>query len=167
MLFIFDLDQTLVDTKIALPLRDQKRWGDVYTIIPQMKIYPNIKETLEYLKSKGHTISVVTTSPRIYAQKVIANFNLEITNIVAYHDVSRRKPDPESIYKAMSNAGVSAKDCISFGDRKIDIEASNRAGVSSCACFWDTVEAVELQRSNPTHSFQTTTEMFNFIKHNF
>lgn len=48
------------------------------------------------------------------------------------------KPHPAQMLKALDLMGVSAKDAISFGDRVIDIEASNAAGIESVACFWGT-----------------------------
>lgn len=167
MLFIFDLDQTLVDTKIASKLRNERRWCEVYQSIPMMHLYPLISESLNYIIEKGYKLSIVTTSPRTYVQKIITYFNLNITNIVAYHDVSKQKPDPEPILKAMKNAGVNASQSISFGDRKIDITASNNAGVTSCACFWDTSERNELIKSNAHYYFQTTQDLYRFITLNY
>lgn len=167
MLFIFDLDQTLVDSKIALSLRSQRNWNAVYNTIPQMKLYPYIRETLDYIASKNHNISIVTTSPGSYASKVLSFFEIKPSSLIAYHDVTRRKPHPESMIKAISKANVLANESISFGDRKIDIEASKQAGIKSCACFWDTTEAEDLRASNPDYSFFTSKEMYDFIIKNW
>lgn len=42
--------------------------------------------------------------------------------------------------KALELMQCSAKETISFGDRVIDIQASNAAGIESVACFWGTKE---------------------------
>ena len=36
---IFDLDMTLVDSSIAETARKNRRWGDVYNLIPQFTLY--------------------------------------------------------------------------------------------------------------------------------
>ncbi len=163
MLFIFDLDQTLVDSKIALQLRNQRVWSEVYQVIPKMKLYPYIKETLEYLQSKEYNISIVTTSPGSYAKRVLSHFGFPTMNLIAFHDVSKRKPHPEAIIKAMAAAGELVINTVSFGDRKIDIEASKQAGVISCACFWDTNESEYLKKSDADYSFFSTKEMYDFM----
>lgn len=163
MLFIFDLDQTLIDSKIALDLRKRRNWKAVYDLIPKMAPYPYVYDTIKHIKCQGHKIAIVTTSPKKYASLILEQFNLSINILVAYHDVKQRKPHPESILLATAKAKSSPNDTISFGDRAIDIAASNSAGVKSCACIWDSFEVEELINSNPDFIFNTPEEMYNYI----
>ena len=94
---IFDLDQTLVDTRIAEIDRDNRSWPNAYSKIPQMKVYDGIKDVLWFLDQNKITYSVLTSSPGIYCKKVLEFYNLVPTQVIAYHDVSRRKPHPEGI----------------------------------------------------------------------
>lgn len=167
MLFIFDLDQTLVDTKIALRYRDQRNWSAVYNAIPRMSVYPMIQDSLEYLKGNGHKIAVVTSSPSKYALKVINHFRLGITNVVGYHDTQRRKPNPAPILRAIKNANGSPQNSISFGDRDIDIRASRIAGVKSCGCFWDCDKPEYLKASNPDVTLIKSSDLYSFLIENY
>ena len=64
------------------------------------------------------------------------HFGLEIENIVGYHDTQNKKPHPEPILRAISNAGVDKENVISFGDNLNDILASKSAGVKAVGCSW-------------------------------
>ena len=66
--------------------------------------------------------------------------------------------------KALELLGSSAKDTISFGDRVIDIQASNAAGIESVACFWGTKEKSELLRSGYSHAIIRPNEIITLIR---
>lgn len=66
--------------------------------------------------------------------------------------------------KALELMGKSSKDVISFGDRVIDIQASNSAGIESVACFWGTKEKVELLHSEYSHAIIRPEEILTLIR---
>ena len=136
MLFIFDLDQTIVDSDIALELRNKGKWSEVYHVIPKMSLFPHIKEVIELIQKQNHSVAVVTSSPRKYCEKVLENFGLEIENVIGYHDTKNKKPHPEPILKAISNTKVEKENVISIGDNIDDLIASKGAGVKAIGCTW-------------------------------
>ena len=60
--------------------------------------------------------------------------------------------------------GCDAKSAISFGDRVIDIQSSNAAGIESVACFWGTKEKAELVKSSYTHAIIKPCEILTLIR---
>ena len=66
--------------------------------------------------------------------------------------------------KALEHLGCSAAEAISFGDRVIDILASNAANIESVACFWGTKEKSELIHSNFRHAIVSPTEILTLIR---
>ena len=66
--------------------------------------------------------------------------------------------------KALELLGCSAKESISFGDRVIDIQSSNAAGIESVACFWGTKEKAELLRSGYSHAIIKPEEILTLIR---
>ena len=156
---IFDLDLTLVDTTCLESLRHNRNWQEAYRRIPETVIYDGMIEVLEVIRKHHIPCAIVSTSPRPYVEKIIAHYNLPIQHIVSYHDAKPIKPHPAQMLKALELLGVSAKDAISFGDRVIDIEASNAAGIESVACFWGTKEKGELLRSDYSHALIKPSEI--------
>ena len=66
--------------------------------------------------------------------------------------------------KALQLLGCDARQAISFGDRVIDIQSSNAAGIESVACFWGTKEKADLLRSGYTHAIIKPNEILTLIR---
>ncbi len=165
---IFDLDQTLVDSRIAKPLRDRRDWNGVYNLIPSFSLYPTVLDLLQYVHANQIPLAIVTSSPRPYCQKVIDYFALPIDTCVCYHDTSKHKPHPEPIILAVEKMRVINRGSIlSFGDDAQDIMASNGANVISVACMWGTSDAKSLLSSNPNHICNTPEDMSTLIREYF
>lgn len=161
---IFDLDLTLVDTTIVEQARHERNWSLAYSLIPQCVLYDGIEHVFEIIRKFKINTAIVSTSPRPYVEKVVQHFNIPVGNIVAYHDVKPIKPHPAPMLKALELLGCSAKNAISFGDRVIDIQASNAAGIESVACFWGTKEKSALLKSNYTHAIVKADEIITLIR---
>ena len=161
---IFDLDLTLVDTTIVEQARHERNWQLAYSLIPKCKLYEGMEEVLAIIRNNNINTCIVSTSPRTYVEKVVDCFNLPIQHIVAYHDAKPIKPHPAPMLKALEYLGCSAAEAISFGDRVIDIQASNAANIESVACFWRTKEKSELIHSNFRHAIVSPTEIITLIR---
>lgn len=161
---IFDLDLTLVDTTIAESYRSKRDWNGAYSVIPQCSVYEGLEQVFDIIRKYGIQTCIVSTSPRTYVEKVVQHFNLPINHIVSYHDAKPIKPHPAPMIKAMELLGCEAKDAISFGDRAIDIQSSNGAGIESVACFWGTKEPKELLNSGYNHAIVKPNEILTMIR---
>lgn len=160
---IFDLDQTLIDTSIAASDRYRRDWEQAYLKIPSMAVYEGIYDLLNFLQNKEITFSVLTTSPSIYCGKVLRHFNIKPNCIIAYHDVTYRKPNPEGINKIIISMGVLAKDVIHIGDQENDVYASKRAGVISVGAMWGNTNNTNLIESRPDFVISKPIEILNLI----
>ena len=141
---IFDLDLTLIDTTCLEASRHSRNWQEAYNLIPQTTMYDGIKEVLDIIRKHKIKAAIVSTSPRPYVEKLIAYYDLPIQYIVSYHDA--------------------AYNTISFGDRVIDIQASNAADIESVACFWGTKEKKELLHSGYRHAIINPQEILTLIR---
>ena len=164
---IFDLDQTLVDSSTAELLRKNGQWKKVYSLISQFQVYPGILDSVRYLRDKKIPYSIVTTSPSNYCTKVITHWDLLTPHMVCYHDTVCRKPDPEGMLKALVLMGCKPSDCLSFGDRDIDIQASNAAGIPSVACIWGATDTGSLMAANPQYVLDRSHDMNTFLQRFF
>lgn len=161
---IFDLDLTLVDTTICEPSRHERNWQKAYNLISQCKLYEGIEEVFVIIRKFGIKACIVSTSPRPYIERLVAQFNIPVKWIVSYHDAQPIKPHPAPMLKALELMQCSAKETISFGDRVIDIQASNAANIESVACFWGTKEKSELLRSGYSHAIVKPEEIITLIR---
>lgn len=161
---IFDLDLTLVDTTAAEPFRKSRDWNGAFSVLSQCKIYEGLEQVFDIIRKFNIKTCIVSTSPRPYVEKVVQYFNLPINYIVAYHDAKPIKPHPAPMIKALEHLGCQPKETISFGDRVIDIQSSNGAGIESVACFWGTKEKKDLIESDYNHAIIKPEEILTLIR---
>lgn len=161
---IFDLDLTLVDTTLAEPFRSKRDWNGAYSVLEQCTVYDGLDLVFDVIRKYDIQTCIVSTSPRTYVERVVKQFNLPVNHIVAYHDAKPIKPHPAPMLKALELFGYQGKDVISFGDRVIDIQSSNAAGIESVACFWGTKEKSELLRSGYSHAIVKPEEILTLIR---
>lgn len=161
---IFDLDLTLVDTTICETSRYNRDWVETYALIPQCKVYDGMENIFNIIRKFGIKVCIVSTSPRTYVERLVQQFNIPAQWIVGYQDAKPIKPHPAQMLKALELMGAMAKEVVSFGDRLIDIQASNAAGIESVACFWGTKEKKELLHSGYSHAIIQPSEILTLIR---
>lgn len=101
----------------------------------ELDAYPNAHDTIKYLKQHGCQVGVVTSKIN-----QVAMHHLEITalaplidGLIGFDDVTKHKPDPEPLLKALALFNVEAKDAIYIGDHENDMKAAKKAGLTACA----------------------------------
>ena len=161
---IFDLDMTLVDSSIAESARKQRNWQQVYSLIPSFTLYQGIDEVFTFIRDNGIRAAIVSTAPRPYLERVCQYFNIPATVLLGYYDCGRIKPAPDGLLRALSALGASSDNSVSFGDRVIDIQASNVAGITSVACLWGTTERVALINSCPSATISSPIQIIDFLR---
>jgi HAD superfamily hydrolase (TIGR01662 family) len=135
---IFDLDQTLVDSSRLETLRGNKQWNRVLKSLNQIKIDYKIQNLLNTLSHSDIKIGIITNSPRNYAEAVLQQFEMPFNLLIAYHDVLKRKPHPESFSKALHEMNLAKYEVLSVGDQDNDIMASKHADICAVGAKWYT-----------------------------
>src|SRR4051812_46602170 len=97
---LLDLDQTLVLTHEIERLRKRRNWREVYQSFGKTELPPGTADFIRRVQAIART-GVVTSSPRPYAERLIAHHSLDVPVLVAYHDVRQKKPHPEPILRAV------------------------------------------------------------------
>jgi HAD superfamily hydrolase (TIGR01549 family) len=133
---LFDLDQTLVLTQAVEALRKKRHWSSVYRSLDTTFLPPGTMDFVKKIRQIAK-LGVVTTSPRPYAERLLAHHRIDIPVLVAYHDVSNLKPHPEPILKAAERLEIPSSFCIHVGDQESDIVAARRAGAVAIGVSWD------------------------------
>lgn len=162
-MFIFDFDQTLVDTRPIEHLRSARDWKGVMAEASQLQVYDGVHELLAALHSRGHKIAIVTKSPDMVAKAFIRQHRWPIDIVVGYHQVRRRKPDPEGLQLAMAKGGAVPAKTFHIGDQAHDTEASRAAGVIAVGSAWGVEDTSELVASAPDHLFASVRELHIFL----
>ncbi len=149
MLVIFDLDQTLVDSRVCEAQRKAREWSKVYAQVPNIQEYLGVSDLLVELNGRGIDTCVVTSSPRSYCERVLRRFGWAFRKTVCYHDTTKRKPQPDPYLAAMAHFGSKASDTVAVGDAANDIYAAERAGIYSIGTLWGCGDGDALRESRP------------------
>lgn len=161
---IFDFDQTLVDTASVEHLRAARDWKAVMAQASKLPVYGDISDLLAELHQAGHTIAIVTKSPDMVPKAFIHAHQWPIDIVVGYHQVKRRKPDPEGLLLAMSQAKAVSGSTYHVGDQAQDTEASRAAGVTALGSAWGCIDAQDLLASKPDRIFSTVAELRDYFQ---
>jgi phosphoglycolate phosphatase len=80
-------------------------------------------------------LGIVTTKTGRYSRELMEHFKIMhyFDVLIGFEDVENRKPHPEPILKALIQMGHEHHEAWMIGDTRLDIEASNRAGIKSVA----------------------------------
>jgi len=111
--------------------------GKLAEELDEVKLNEGVMEMVQKIKAEGGKIGLVTTSKRSYVEGALKNTGLwpYLDVFLGKEDVSRYKPDPEILNKAMLKLGVAPQETVMVGDSIKDIEAAERAKVKSVLYF--------------------------------
>ena len=113
-------DEVLIEKAVAIY---RERFSTVGLF--ENKVYPGIPELLSALHKKSFGLFVVTTKPKIYAEKIIEHFHLSpfFSNIYGSELGGRFDNKADLIMFVLSNRNLTAAETVMIGDKKEDIIA--------------------------------------------
>ena len=164
-MIIFDFDLTLVDTEAVEALRTARRWRAVMDRVSELEVYDGVHELLADLHARGQMLAIVTKSPDMIPRFFLERHRWPIDIVVGYHQVKRRKPDPEALLLAMREAGAAPADTFHVGDQAEDTEASRAANVMALGAGWGLADTGALEASSPDRLFMSVGELREFLLH--
>ncbi|MGH1461463.1 MAG: HAD-IA family hydrolase [Neptuniibacter sp.] len=109
------------------------------------QLFPGLNNCLTCLEEAQIPWGVVTNKPELYTTPVMTGLGLinRASSIICPDHVKERKPHPESLHLACEQMGCSAKNSVYVGDHIRDIEAGNRAGMTTIAATYGYVNQDE------------------------
>lgn len=136
--------------------------------IVKTKLYDNVKETLETLKTKEYNkkIALVTNKPEELTVKILevldaaGHFDL----IVGPESVKRLKPDPEGIKKALARFDETPERAVMVGDTSTDIEAGKAAGTFTCGVTYGIGDRTGLENASPDFLINNMLQLLDNIE---
>ena len=135
------------------------------THIDAIRAIPHVKETLEALVKAGHSCFVYThrgeSCRAILTQTGLLSY---FTEVVTALDGFPRKPNPAAILYLMEKYHLSPSASFYVGDRSLDVEAANNAGIGSIL-FLDPSSPIEAT-GHETYVVKDLLEILNLQQEN-
>jgi phosphoglycolate phosphatase len=94
-------------------------------------VYQPAVDVLATMRARGVATAIVSTKYRYRIESILERAGLSgaVDVIVGGEDVTRHKPDPEGLQRALHGLGVDGADALYVGDHPVDGHAAARAGV--------------------------------------
>jgi len=132
--------------------RDHERWfSEYYTKnhANELELYTGIKELLETLKEKGHSLAVATNAYRVSAIESLTYLEVDhlFDTVACYDDVARGKPYPDMLHKVLDDLSHGSHEALFIGDGPRDELASKNAEIDYIMVDWGFTEHVNAVRS--------------------
>ncbi|UCF98924.1 MAG: HAD family hydrolase [Spirochaetaceae bacterium] len=107
--------------------------------ISEVALNPAVRITLENLKQAGKRTAILTGSKRSFVEPVLSREGIEslVDLLVCLDDVTRLKPHPEAVNRALESLSLPAEQAIMVGDSTKDIEMGKNAGIPTVLYFPD------------------------------
>ena len=128
--------------------------------------YPGVMEMLDKLQQMDLKLAIVTSKKRDTFMKGLRKLEMEhyFDATVAEDDVTKHKPDPESMNLVLSQLGLSADECIMIGDNSHDILAAHAVGMKSVAVGWSIKGLDFLKTYEPDFVMHKADDLFRIIE---
>ena len=129
----FDVELKDVDPSLLKRARDVFNVEYTKGLDKDYNLYEGVKEGLEYFKSRGIKLAVVTNKPQMFAQPLLSYMGIKdyFDFILGGEVIPERKPDPTPLYYVLDKLQVSKDDAVMVGDSNNDIEAGNNANMTT------------------------------------
>ncbi|WP_423799582.1 pyrophosphatase PpaX [Neobacillus sp. SAB-20_R2A] len=130
-----------------------------------VKEFPGVFETIQALKEKGYKLAIVTTK-----RLDVAMMGLRLTKMDSFFDtvialdhVTKVKPDPEPILKALEQLGSSPSEAMMVGDNLHDILGGKNAGVLTAGVAWSAKGRNHIAEQNPDYILEEMPDLLKIL----
>ena len=163
---------------IGIPLREQlapfaTRTATVDALVATYRAYnlahhdrrvaafPGVAEAVHRVRASGCRLGLVTSKNRegslrgLRVAGLVDAFEL----IVSADDVTRPKPHPEPVLRALDGLGATAGESVYVGDSLHDMESGRAAGVATAAVVWGAFPRAALAPARPDHWIESAADL--------
>ena len=97
--------------------------------------YPNVKTTLESLKSDGYKLAIITNKPFDFIEPILKELELDsfFELFIGGDSLSEKKPSPLPLQYMCEKFKIKPRNTLMIGDSKNDILAAKAANIQSIA----------------------------------
>jgi pyrophosphatase PpaX len=112
----------------------------------RVRAFPGAVEMVRRVQAAGRRLGLVTSKNNAGARRGLALVGLDgvMEVIVGADDVTRHKPDPEPVRRALEQLGSPASEAVYIGDSHHDVASGRAAGVRTIAVCWGPIPGERL-----------------------
>jgi phosphoglycolate phosphatase len=107
-------------------------------LLDTTRAYPGIVETLDALRARGITLSVLTNKPVAMSRAILEGLGLRdhFADVVGGDSLPVRKPDPAGVQHLRRRSGTTLDCMLLVGDSMVDVLTARAAGIAFSGVSW-------------------------------
>lgn len=130
-----------------------------------VRLFPNVKETLDILQNNGVKMGIVSAKMRsgVLQGLELTQIKDYFDTIITFDDITNPKPHPEPVLIGMDKLNSLKENTVMVGDNFHDIVSGNEAGVDTIAVSWTSKGIDYLQQYHPTYTIDDMLELLPIV----
>lgn len=130
-----------------------------------VKEFAGVVETLEALQKHHFKLGIVSTKMKntIIRGLKLTKLDPFFVVIVGLDEVTKAKPDPEPVEKALAQLGSAPENAIMVGDNHHDILAGKNAGTKTAGVAWSLKGQKYLESYDPDYILQNMSDLLPIL----
>ncbi len=142
--------------EMKIPVTDFEIFINIYKncyfdFIDESEVYPGVEETLNILREKNISISLLTTKGQEQADKIIDHFGFRkyFDFVMGRRPGIANKPAAEPLLFICKELGISPSQTLMTGDTELDVNCGKNAEAKTCAVTYGYRSKDLLKTENP------------------
>ncbi len=128
-------------------------------------IYPGVREMLRSLKDQGYRVGVFSDKRSMFGGPELEQAGIGglVDYVLFLEDGRPYKPDPTGLRQVLDALTVSPAETLYVGDSRQDVQCAHRAGVTSAAALWGSVDREGVLAHQPRYSLEQVEQVFQAL----
>ncbi len=158
------LPKLFPDIEVERALRLYRERYDVHGWL-ENELYDGVRDAMRTLHLQGYTIALCTSKPRVFAEKIIAHFDLTryFDGIHGPEFDGRFDKKTELLAHLLQHYKVAPENAVMIGDRDKDVEAAKFTGAHSLGVLWGFGNKEELHLAGASHIIEHPSQLQDAI----
>ncbi|MBR6098748.1 HAD family hydrolase [bacterium] len=130
------------------------------------KPYNGVMEMLRELKFKGIQVAVVSNKFDTAVKELCKKYFGDFIHIAIGENEAagvRKKPAPDSVFKAITEMKVRIENVVYAGDSETDVQTAKNAEIDCIGCAWGFRDKSILLREGATHIIESPVQILDVI----
>ena len=127
--------------------------------------YTGVTGLIRNLLDDGVAVSVVSNKPHGSTVTLCAKYFPDIAVVCGEREAEgiRRKPYPDTVFRAVEDLGLQVTDCVYIGDSEVDIRTAANAGMDCISVLWGFRDEDCLREEGGTVFVRSADELYDAI----
>lgn len=130
-------------------------------------LFPEVKETLEWLYGKGYVLTVASSRHSSSLNAFLRDMGIApyFKYVLGADNVAEAKPDPEPVLQTLRDLGYPPAETLVVGDMPVDIFMGTRAGAGTVGVTYGNSNRPELTQAGADYVLDRFSELKSVLNH--